>query len=450
MAIIQQTPENQINQNLIQEIMSNPNYSLIRYQADNIPCFDGNSKQISRFIRSCEHFLTNHQDTTNNEAKINVCLFDTIIGKLTGRAADLVGSRMELNSWLLIKNALINTFSDQRSEDCLVQDIISMRLEKNEPIQNFGLRIQDSRSLLFTKINNTNLEAQIKLLKIHQYDDLCLKTFINNLNYHMQLVVRLKSPGSLEQAMSFVREEENFINYKNRSNFNNRNMPTQAQKQNKPFQQQTYNNSQAHYSNNMPQPLFRPQQNFTPNFNPNFRPNMPFQRQNFGNQFQPNFQRSNIMQPNRFTPRNTFTPMTRPFFNNNNTGAIPRNNTQKPEPMDTSSGNTRMNSVQRSNHFSRTQPQKNWESHELFNQSVNQNQIDDDTSNLNQEPPQDNTEYYPDLFDTPYHDQFFENNQYSQQTNQYFSEQENNHENNYNEYDCDGNFHIPPKTDDPT
>ena len=31
----------------------------------------------------------------------------------------------------------------------------------------------------------------------------------------MQLVVRLKNPDSLEQAMAYVREEENFINYKN-------------------------------------------------------------------------------------------------------------------------------------------------------------------------------------------------------------------------------------------
>ena len=43
----------------IENKMATPNYQFIKYQADNIPNFDGNSKQLCRFLRSCEHFLLN-------------------------------------------------------------------------------------------------------------------------------------------------------------------------------------------------------------------------------------------------------------------------------------------------------------------------------------------------------------------------------------------------------
>ena len=85
----------------------------------------------------------------------------------------------------------------------------------------------------------SNDARNIKLIKITEYNNLILKTFINGLSYHMQLVVRLKNPDSLEQAMAFSLEEENFLYFKNRSNLttktsvnnnlqnmpNNKNMP---------------------------------------------------------------------------------------------------------------------------------------------------------------------------------------------------------------------------------
>jgi hypothetical protein len=197
--------------------MAQPNFVLIKYQAENIPSFDGNPKQLNRFIKSCDNFLTAHRNEQQANAPINNCLFDTILSKLIGRAADLIASRTELNTWSKVKESLLLTFSDQRSIDCVVQDIISMRLERGESPQNFGLRLQDARSILFSKINMSNDNNEIKAFKIQQYDDLCLKTFINGLNYHMQLVVRLKNPDSLEQAMGFALEEENFLTYQNRS-----------------------------------------------------------------------------------------------------------------------------------------------------------------------------------------------------------------------------------------
>lgn len=80
------------------------------------------------------------------------------------------------------------------------------------------MRIQDARRLLFSKLNATIHNPQEKLIKIRHYDEFALKTFINGLPYHMQLVVRLREPDSLELALAYVKEKENFIYFKTNRN----------------------------------------------------------------------------------------------------------------------------------------------------------------------------------------------------------------------------------------
>ena len=60
------------------------NYSLLRYQSDNIPLFDGNPKLLIRFIGAVKSLLKAFQNRTNANDPINTCLFDTILSKLTG------------------------------------------------------------------------------------------------------------------------------------------------------------------------------------------------------------------------------------------------------------------------------------------------------------------------------------------------------------------------------
>lgn len=326
------------------------NYQLVKYQADNIPPFDGNPKQINRFLRACENFLATHQDRNNVQAPLNSCLFDTVLSKLVGRAADLIASRIELNTWDAVKNALIMTFADQRSVDCVVQDLISTKPFKGETPQNFGIRLQDARSLLISKINMNDDPIEIKRLRIEQYEDLALKTFINGLNYHMQLVVRLRNPQNLEEAMSLSQEEENFIQYRNRSIPHNNNEKSQAPqtfqpaKFYKPPQQNFYTNQNyrpQHYPMNRPQnyPMNRPQFNNQP-FNFTQRNNPSGHHQFFRS---PNFQQNNNFSSRQF-PNYT----QRPFNYNQTFGQRFGNGSQnsrlpKPEPMDTSSGNTIIN-----------------------------------------------------------------------------------------------------------
>lgn len=423
------------------------NVPLLRYQADNIPPFDGNPKQLNRFINACENFIRAFQNPTVPQDPINICLFDTILSKLRDRAADLICSRSELNSWQLIKDALNLTFSDQRSIDCLIQDLITLKPAKNESPLQFGMRIQDARSLLFSKLDTTIADASEKRIKTAHYNDFALKTFINGLPYNMQLVVRLREPDSLEKALAYVKEEENFIYFKTGQNSNLHGSPYKSQPRiNQNFQRPMTNNFRPH-QNQVPLPNnFANYTRFTPNITrPNFMPRMQIS-QNFPNQFQ---QFRNTNQPVQTDSRPNWQSFNRlpakqhPYFANQRNSAILRNqsfankNIQKqntPEAMDTSSSNSRI------------KQKPNFMSQELFAQQVENNAEPNlFTSNFentyynDENPNSQNFELIPDLDEYTQATDFYTNNHENFDETACF-QNEPNYDQYENNYELEGNF----------
>lgn len=271
-----------LNQPLIDsedEEMAEPNLQLLKLYVDTIPYFDGNSNTLEVFISSCDYLCSTYGRF--NDVILKDYLLRAVIGKLTGRAQILIGSRNgELKTWDSVKEALRQSFGDQRNLECLEQDLLTLVPYKNEKPIEFGQRIQIAKSKLSFKIESTSIETMPLLTKeIHlkQYNQLALKTFIRGLTGNLQTTIRLRNPNSIEQAMNFVTEEENFRYTQN-------------------FSQQLLNTTkQNNHSNNIPHVnVFptneRPQYNFSNtqpqqsynNFNhvPNFQQN----RSNFPSQ----------------------------------------------------------------------------------------------------------------------------------------------------------------------
>lgn len=79
----------------------------------------------------------------------------------------LIGSRLELSTWAKVNDALTLSFGEQRNLDCRIQDLISLKPQKNEPPYNFGMRCQDARSLLISQLNSdSRLSRDEKLIYI--------------------------------------------------------------------------------------------------------------------------------------------------------------------------------------------------------------------------------------------------------------------------------------------
>lgn len=341
-----------LEQNLEMALNNAPqpvNYQLLRLYIDTIPNYDGNPHTLCIFIDNCENLINTFSD--QNNPTINNFILRAIIGKLVGRALSLIGSRTELTSWDQIKDSLNLSFGDQRNLDCLIQDLIVMRPHKAETAYNFGMRCQDARSLIISKLNTLGMPNNEKIIHLRSYDDLALKTFIRGLTGQIQMNIRLRNPDSLEKAMSLVIEEENFLYSQQRTNALNTQVfrPLQRlqpirpnsnpQIQHKPPMQFNRPNFPSNFQQTQsPRPYLTNQQNFTRNFTnqPNWHPNpnfVPHRNQYF-------LQRPSQVLPNQ---RPNFNPNFNQNFNPNFKAPSQTNRSFKPEPMDTSSSsNTRV------------------------------------------------------------------------------------------------------------
>lgn len=437
------------------------NYQLLRLYLDSIPHYDGNPHTLGIFLDSCEHLIVTFARDVNPD--LNNFLIRAIYGKLVGRALTLIGSRLELATWQEVKQALTLSFGDQRNIDCLVQDLISLRPDKNETPYNFGMRCQDARSLVTSKLNSdTSMSVDEKSIRIKNYDNLALKTFIRGLPIQIQTNVRLRNPNTLENAMSFVIEEENFLystqkaNALNtQTNFRpiNRITPTNY---NNPFRRE-FNATKTYHQptnfNNTNQHTFTPNyrpnnQNYQPQRNPNpFYNSMDRQntRPNFFATRQPQFTpRPFQNQSPQFTPRPfqnqspQFTP--RPFQqqspqysqNFNQRFGNPNQTKQfKPEPMDTSSGRSHT---------------KSQYTNKLYTQRVNDNH-DNLCDPQNYQTTEDYNNYNDDNFSYQNYDNQF-SNEFTNYEDQYPIEDTCDY--NYDQPDSDVNFQQDTASTNPT
>lgn len=415
------------------------NYQLLRLYIDTIPHYHGDPHTLTVFINNCASLINNFYRANDNAH--NDFIVRAIIGKLSGRALSLIGSRInELNTWNDVKTALELSFGDQRNLDCLIQDLIVLTPAKGETPYNFGMRCQDARSLIFSKLNSLNLVPADHVIRVKNYEELALKTFIRGLVGQLQNNIRLRDPRNLEAAMSLVIEEENFLYSQNRSNTintqkfqpNQRMIPANSNGTiQKPINyQNNYSSNFAHF--NSPRPMFNnnspkpvPNNNFArppfPNFQPRpfmppFRPN-----NNFPTQKHPYFLQRNqpINNQNRFNP-NPFNNSQNRFINNN----LPNQQRRQEEPMDTSTGLTK---------FQRPNPkytvtelhQQNVDTHE---NAIFQNQCFDSNFYYTEDPnhfdyAQPNPDlgnyeqYYPSInYDVTPYDQSYEFNSYENPT----------------------------------
>lgn len=186
---------------------------LYRIYSDNIPIFNGDKSILTTFLCSCEDLVKNFYSREDG-APINRVIINTIRSKLRGHAAELIGPRDELNTWDLIKNILIQSFADGRTENILLNDLMTSSINRNETLTEYALRLQLLRSLLVQKLNENGEAAAVKQIKIAYYEQITLKTFIQNLPEKIQIIVKCRDPVTLEKALVIVKEEETDLEFK--------------------------------------------------------------------------------------------------------------------------------------------------------------------------------------------------------------------------------------------
>lgn len=180
-----------------------------------VPKFDGDEKLLSLFVRKCEYLISCCR--VENNPHQDLYIFNIITSRLIGRAAALVSERQDLDTWSDLKVAFEQHFGDPRSEECIAIELETLKINNGESYLDFCNRIQHVKSTLFAKVNLID-DVNLRQSKIIIYNNMAKNVFLYNLPEELLRIVRLKGSTTLENALSIVLEEVNFMYQYNSKN----------------------------------------------------------------------------------------------------------------------------------------------------------------------------------------------------------------------------------------
>lgn len=280
-----------------------------------IPKYEGTPSELSEYIRAVEDIFSQFWQIQNPAAYINKLLLSAARNRLKGAALEVVTGHF-INSWIELKQLLIDNFGDQRSELNLKIDISRLRQNSREsPIDYFN-RCRSLLAILNSKISLGNEAQIIREHKLIEARNLTLTAFISGLLEPLGSFIRSRAPQTLENALTYVKSELDIRYFQNL----NQKVPQQQQQQ--------------HFKQTMNQFPSKPQQNFQRQPTQNYYPQQPsFQQAQYKSNPLPIYK----LNPN--VPPQTF-PGFQPKYGKPGQNVFrPQRNfqpTYKPEPMDAS------------------------------------------------------------------------------------------------------------------
>lgn len=273
-----------------------------------IPVFSGETRLLSLFIRKTEYIISLYRGTEIQ----NEYLFNAITSRLSGEAAHLIGERESIHSWIELKQVLQDHFGDPRTEDCLVLELESLKINKGESYLDFCHRIQQLRSILIAKINESVGDAAARLSKQNIYTNISMNVFLFNLPKYLVRLVRLKNVSTLEDALKAVLEEQFFQEVYNQKQSRNPKFNQNFQGRNSSYN--NYNSQESPSTSTSAPNMQRSNNDFTRNRNSN---NVA-QTQNRNNVRNNNFSNSQFPSRNNNRYQDNSFNQTNPSHNNYN------------------------------------------------------------------------------------------------------------------------------------
>lgn len=254
---------------------------------DMIPEFSGEPEKLSRFIAITEKIINRFLNMAEPDDFQNEFLFFSILAKIKGPAAQLLESN-RTTTWLELKNALINGYSDKRDCFTLTKEISDLKQNHNEtPFEYFDkLNKLIATQVAFFQNHYESAEEAAHLINFsRQY---ALRIFLKGLKDPIGSLLITKNPKDLSEALSMLTNDFQFDrtnnmfkhqqNQPNRQNnnhkfntrpqtYNNYRYPTDNIPRHNPFQ--NYHQRQlvpARPTSNAPQHFNYPNNNVRPRF----------------------------------------------------------------------------------------------------------------------------------------------------------------------------------------
>lgn len=283
--------------------------------SDLMPRYDGNPKLLNMYITNVEKLLALFQV----DVQLNTLVVCLIKSRLSGNALDALAFEKTLDTWSQIKDALQRRLGDPRNEIQVMQELTRTRRIKSEDSETYGKRLREVLETLYTVGKNP---------KKDYYEQMVIEQYINQLEFHVSLGVRINKPETLEAAILAARQEEARLACNPPPSLIQQKPRVDLPRIGNPSRQYAFNNNNLHpqylQTQMQPQPNWyeqrpRPRQQMLPwkQNQGNYKPNTNSGNyRSSGNYRQPNIPHSPVNQPQEVsdvTMRSVNKPPTRNF-----------------------------------------------------------------------------------------------------------------------------------------
>jgi hypothetical protein len=266
---------------------------LKREYLDMVPTFNGDSQLLARFIEVCEKLVARFYNAVDTSDFQNEYLMSSILAKITGPAAEVVGNS-RIGTWQDLKEILLNGYADRRDCYTLGIELAETRQGYQESPFEFFERIQKILNLQIAYLNNHINQTEARIL-VQYSKKFALRVLLRNLREPVGSLMRTKNPVDLSSALNMLTNDFQFETDRKPSSINLHKPPLR------------------------PRPIYREQ--YTPQNTNNSRQMVPFGYYNRPNTtYKPTpMSVSTRTQPDRISNRTNFKPTSMSVSSRNTT-----------------------------------------------------------------------------------------------------------------------------------
>lgn len=160
-----------------------------------IPKYDGNQKRLNYYINEVDKILS----LFDLQGPVSDLIVQLIKNRLEGEALDAIANEPNVHSWDSVKEVLRRRLGDPRNEVQVMQELTHLRRNRNEDSASFGKRVREVLDTVYSVGAHTDKTY---------YEKMAIEQYINQLEFHVSIGVKITAPATLEAAIYTARQEE--------------------------------------------------------------------------------------------------------------------------------------------------------------------------------------------------------------------------------------------------
>lgn len=164
--------------------------------------FDGDRLKLRSFIKQVDAVFE------NAHASQKGLLLLYVKSKITGKAREQLDMHSELETWEEISDMLLNLYQDKKSVTQLLEELHSIKQEKNEDIAKFHHRLEDLSYRVLASVTASEVDENLVKGRISMINDMTLNRFIYHTHPQISQMLRYREFKTIADALAAATAEE--------------------------------------------------------------------------------------------------------------------------------------------------------------------------------------------------------------------------------------------------